>query len=171
MEDRGEWRIKVLQTILLYLNLPAEATTRHKTLRMLNQEQATDDDINEDHDSDEEPPELLSVEEAEEEHRQFTEFIEQMRRSARQNLASTGRNAPTPAGNNNSEQPAPQTQPPPRAQPNVPLGYSVEDIHVAGTGRSFEEAFTQALARLQNRMAQPGQEGQNPQPTEAAAPA
>jgi hypothetical protein len=41
-------------------------------------------------------------------------------------------------------------------------------VHVAGTGRSLGEAFNQALSRLQRQMAQPPQEGQNPQPADAS---
>jgi hypothetical protein len=128
----------------------------------VNPEQAIDDDSNGDHDGDE-PPELMSAEEAEEENRQFTELLDRMRRN-RQNAAS---NVPPSTANDNTEQPAPQTQP--RHQFNGLPVYSMEDIHVAGAGRSFGEAFTQALSRLQTQMAQPRQEEQNPQPADPAA--
>lgn len=130
-----------------------------------NQEQTIDEDTNED-DDDDEPPELMSTEEAERENNEFMEFLDHMRRN-RQNAASNGRNVPHPTANNNSEQLGPQTQP--RHQFNGVPVYSMEDIHVAGAGRSFGEAFTQALSRLQTQMAQPGQEGQNPQPADPAA--
>jgi len=125
-------------------------------------DQDIDDDSIEDHDGDE-PPGLMSTEELEEETRQYTELFDQMRRNA------ASRNAPPPTANDNSEQPAPQTHP--RHQINGVPVYSMEDIHVAGTGRSFGEAFTQALSRLQTRMAQPRQEGQNPQPSDPAVAA
>jgi len=133
---------------------PAEGNTNPENV---NQEQTMNDDTNEDHDEDEQP-QLLSAEEAEQENLQFAEFLDRIRRN-RQNTAPNGMNAPPTANNN----PQPQMQP--RHQFNGVPVFSMEDIHVAGAGRSLGEAFTQAMSRLQT-MTQPRQ---NPRPTDPAA--
>lgn len=141
--------------------VPLSATIPSQDAQSTTQE-AMDDDTGGDHDSDVEPPRLLSPEEVEEQDRQMTEFLNQL-----------GRNRPSsdapPAANDNSE-PASQTQPMEAAQPQLPPPvYSMDGVHVAGTGRSFEEAFSEALSRLQTRLRQPRQEGQNPEPPDASA--
>jgi len=80
-------------------NTPAEPqhTGGNTNPQNADPDQDIDDDSIEDHDGDE-PPELLSTEELEEENRQYTELFDQMRRNA----ASNGRNAPPPTANDNS---------------------------------------------------------------------
>jgi hypothetical protein len=148
-----------------------EGTNPSQETQHAAQEQVPGDDTDGDHDFEDDLPPLMSVEEAEEQDRQFAEFLGRMNRN-HQNPVSNNGNGPAPAANDNSEPPAPPVQPAgPHPQHRDPRGFPAGGIHVAGTGRSLGEAFSQALSRLQRQMAQPPQEGQNPQPADASTTA
>ena len=109
-------------------------------------EQTTNDDTNGD-DFDDEPPALVSLEESEQQDRRFGEFLDRIGHN-RHSLASDNENAFTPP-NESPERivhPNPPVEPDP--QPVHEQFIRPVNVHVAGTGRSIEEAFNQAFARL-----------------------
>ena len=125
-------------------------------------EQTMNDDTNDD-DLDDLPP-LMSLEEAEEQDRRFVEMLDRID-SNRQNLASD-----TAPPNENPERIVSSNQPAePDAQPVHEQFTQPRNIHVAGAGRSIEEAFNQAFSRLR-QMAQPQPGDGGPPAADGAAP-